>query len=53
MAARFCNKALMLKQGEVFAFGLQAVYTPENIERLYGMEVDVLHHKDNLYIIPQ
>lgn len=53
MAARFCNKTLMLKQGEVFAFGLQSVYTPENIKNLYNMEVDILYHKNSLYIIPQ
>lgn len=53
MAARFCNKALMLKQGKVFASGLQSVYTPENIENLYDIQVDVLHHKDCICIIPQ
>lgn len=53
MAARFCNKALMLKQGKVFASGLQSVYTPENIENLYDIQVDVLRHKDGICIIPQ
>lgn len=53
MAARFCNKALMLKQGYVFASGLQSVYTPENIGNLYDIRVDVLHHKDCICIIPQ
>lgn len=53
LAARFCNKALMLKQGNVFASGLQSVYTPENISKLYDMEVEVLRHKDTICIIPQ
>lgn len=53
MAARFCNKALMLKQGKVFASGLQSVYTPENIENLYDIQVDILHHKNCICIIPQ
>lgn len=53
MAARFCNKALMLKQGKVFASGLQSVYTPENIENLYDIQVDILHHKNRICIIPQ
>lgn len=53
MAARFCNKALMLKQGQVFASGLQSVYTPENIEQLYDIRVDVLRHNDCICIIPQ
>lgn len=53
MAARFCNKALMLKQGNVFASGLRSIYTPENIEQLYDIQVEVLHHKDCICIIPQ
>lgn len=53
MAARFCDKALMLKQGEVFACGLRSVYTPENIGKLYDMEVDVLRHNDCPYIVPR
>lgn len=53
MAARFCNKALMLKQGKVFAQGMQSIYTPENIENLYDIQVDVLHHKNCICIIPQ
>lgn len=53
MAARFCNKALMLKQGEVFASGLQSVYTPENIESLYDIQVDILRHKNRICIIPR
>lgn len=53
MAARFCNKALMLKQGTVFASGCQSVYTPENIENLYDIQVDVLRHKDVICIIPR
>lgn len=52
LAARFCNKVLMLKAGEVFAFGVHSVYTPENIARLYDVEVDVLHHKDKICVIP-
>ncbi|WP_294143011.1 ABC transporter ATP-binding protein [uncultured Sanguibacteroides sp.] len=53
MAARFCNKALMLKQGAVFAFGSKSVYTPKNIENLYDIQVEVFHHKDCICIIPQ
>lgn len=53
LAARFCNKALMLKQGKVFASGLQSVYTPENIENLYDIQVDVLRHKNRICIIPR
>ena len=51
-AARFCNKVLMLKAGEIFASGIESVYTPENIAQLYDVEVEVLYHKNQIYIIP-
>lgn len=53
MAARFCNKTLMLKRGVVFASGDQSVYIPENIENLYDIRVDILHHKDCICVIPK
>lgn len=53
MAARFCNKVLMLKHGEVFAAGNCSVYTPENIENLFDIRVDVVCHKNGVCIVPQ
>lgn len=53
MAARFCNKALMLKLGELFASGRDSVYTPENIQTLYDTQVDILHHNNRIYVIPK
>lgn len=53
MAARFCNKALMLKQGSVFASGHQSVYTSENIGKLYDIRVEIFHYKNGICIIPQ
>lgn len=53
MAARFCNKALMLKRGTVFASGDQSVYISDNIAYLYDIEVEVVHYKDNICIIPK
>ncbi|WP_298613162.1 ABC transporter ATP-binding protein [uncultured Odoribacter sp.] len=53
MAARFCNKALMLKGGTVFACGDQSVYISENIGHLYDIQVEVVRYKDNICIIPR
>jgi len=53
MAARFCNKVLMLKQGELFASGRQSAYTPENIQNLYDIRVDIVQHNDHICIIPR
>ena len=40
-------------QGRIFASGMQSVYTPENIENLYDIQVDILRHNDCICIIPQ
>ncbi len=53
MAARFCNKVLMLKQGELFASGRQSAYTPENIQNLYDIRVDIVQHNNHICIIPR
>ncbi len=53
MAARFCNNVLMLKQGELFAAGRQSAYTPENIQNLYDIQVDIIRHNNHICIIPQ
>lgn len=52
LAARFCNKVLMLKAGEMFAYGVDAVYTSENIGQLYDVEVDIFYHKNRICVIP-
>lgn len=52
LAARFCNKVLMLKNGELFASGVQSAYTPENIKMLYEVDVEVINHKNMICIIP-
>ena len=53
MAARFCNKALMLKQGTVFASGDQSVYVSANIEYLYATAAEAVRYKDNICIMPK
>lgn len=53
LAARFCNSALMLKRGRVFAAGGESVYTPENIEALYDTPVEILRHNGGIHIIPE
>ena len=42
-----------MKEGRIFASGMQSVYTPENIENLYDIQVDILRHNDCICIIPQ
>jgi cobalamin transport system ATP-binding protein len=55
MAARYCNTVLMLKAGEVFAYGeVEKVLTSQNIRSVF--EVDAIVRKNvatnSLYVIP-
>ncbi|KHJ53388.1 iron-hydroxamate transporter ATP-binding subunit [Aureimonas altamirensis] len=45
MAARFCDEILALKQGRLIARGSpQAIMTPGELQRIYGLAMDVLEH---------
>ncbi len=47
LAAQFCDKLLLLNQGEQVAYGAPSqVITPEIIYRLYSENITVLHEKD-------
>jgi iron complex transport system ATP-binding protein len=53
LAARYCDKIVMMKEGAVFAAGeAKAVLTTENIGAAYGVEVEIGYCKNNPYIIP-
>jgi len=53
LAARYCDKIVMLKEGKVFAAGdARTVLSPETIRTVYGVEV-VINYTNNIsYIIP-
>ncbi|MBE6333207.1 MAG: ABC transporter ATP-binding protein [Bacteroidales bacterium] len=40
LASRFCNRAVMLKHGTLFASGGREVYNSDTINRLFDIEVD-------------
>jgi iron complex transport system ATP-binding protein len=45
LAGALCRRVLLLRDGLVLAEGTtDATLTPENVRRLYGVEVDVLQH---------
>jgi iron complex transport system ATP-binding protein len=53
LAARYCDKIVMMKDGKVFAAGeAKAVLTVQNIGVAYGVEVEIGYCKNNPYIIP-
>ncbi len=54
LAARYSDKLILLSKGRIIAAGKpKNVLTPENIEKTYGVRVDVIEHpKHGLIIIP-
>lgn len=53
MAARYSDKILMMKDGEIFNGGGIEILTCENIEPVYGVGVDVRHESDQIWIMPK
>ncbi len=52
LAVRYADKFIMIKDGKIFAAGNSSVITPENIEAVYGLPVDVETYGNRLIIIP-
>ncbi len=52
VAVRYADKFVMLKDGKIFAAGDHSVITPENIEAVYGLPVNVETYRRRLIIIP-
>lgn len=52
LAIRYSDKFVLLKDGKIFAAGDQSVITPENIEAVYGLPVNVETYRNRLVIVP-
>ncbi|NLF87732.1 ABC transporter ATP-binding protein [Candidatus Bathyarchaeota archaeon] len=53
LAARYCDKIVMMKEGKIFAAGDSAqVLTAENIGLAYRVEVEISYCRNSPYIIP-
>jgi iron complex transport system ATP-binding protein len=54
LAARFSDKIVMLRQGEVFAQGPpQEVMTPGNLRAVYGVEAFICHNGGSIHVVVQ
>ncbi|WP_407357183.1 ABC transporter ATP-binding protein [Methanolobus sp. WCC5] len=53
LAARYSDKIIMMKDGEIFLGGGTEILTPENIEPVYGVSVDVRRESDQIWILPR
>lgn len=52
LAVRYCDKFLFLKDSSVYSYGGPETVTPETIRDVYGMNVDIIEHKNIRIIIP-
>ncbi|MDR0460027.1 MAG: ABC transporter ATP-binding protein [Nitrososphaerota archaeon] len=53
LAARFCDKIIMMKTGKIFAAGqTTTVLTTRNIQEIYEVEVEITYYKNMPHIIP-
>lgn len=53
LASRYCDSAILLSNGAVFAEGAPSdILTPENIREVYHTDVEVLHCRGTSYIVP-
>ena len=52
LALRYCDKLIILDQGQIFASGGREILTEENIEKVYGVKVSVIKKGNQYFIIP-
>jgi iron complex transport system ATP-binding protein len=53
MAFRFSDAFVFIKEGKVYCSGQNAELTPEMVQDVYGVPVDILRHKGQTVIIPR
>ena len=55
LAARYCDRLVLMHQGKIAAIGsVEEVLTPENIERVFSVKVEVRKHPvtGTIYVVP-
>ena len=52
LAVQYCNKAIMLEDGKLFAYGGKEIFTKENIDRLFRTTVRIVRQDDQIFIVP-
>jgi iron complex transport system ATP-binding protein len=53
LAARFCDRLVLLADGGVHAVGGPEVLTPATVETVYGIEADVHHGDGGVTVVPR
>lgn len=52
LALRYCDRFLLMKNGQVLAYGGTEIVTKDNIEATYDVEVEIIDHGDVRLVIP-
>ncbi len=53
MAFRFCDAFVFIKEGKVFRCGCSEELTPDMIQAVYGVPVDILRHEGRTVVVPK
>lgn len=52
LALRFADRFLLIRQGEIYAWGRPAELTADMVAAVYGVAVDILHHNGHIVVVP-
>lgn len=52
LAAQYCSRFIMLKEGRIFSSGGQEILTRKNIETLYHIRVNIFQTGENIFFVP-
>ena len=52
LAIKYCEKYILLKEGNVFAQGGKESITVENLEKLYGVKMKILRDDEDFFVMP-
>ncbi|MCK8827173.1 ABC transporter ATP-binding protein [Natroniella acetigena] len=53
LAGRYCDKVVMLDNGQIFDAGGLEILTPKNIESVYDVKVSIKDHRGSKLVIPE
>ncbi|MFW5900729.1 MAG: ABC transporter ATP-binding protein [Halodesulfurarchaeum sp.] len=53
LAARYCDRVALLREGDVYTVGEPDVLTPETIRSVYNVEATVRQHNGHRVIVPE
>lgn len=53
LALRYCDRFLMLKDGDVRASGGREIITKETIEDVYDVSIDLIAYEDSFLVVPK